>query len=282
VNRTHLTGLFTGLFDDAALYPPADTKLPDAVRDHARHRLSWYAETLGPFVCDVRRLPALATEAKRRALEPFDVAVTVPGGIDDLTMLTATTTVTPGLRVRAVELPLKQARLGVAVAALRSLCERDVACYVEIPVATVREDQVHELRRAGLRLKLRTGGTSIDAFSTESELATALVRCAAERLAFKCTAGLHNAVRHRDPQTAFEHHGFLNVALAARVAASTGSDSATVRTLGERDPVEVAARTAALTADDVAAIRAVFASFGTCSVTEPLDDLVAMGLVTRP
>ena len=35
---------------------------------------------------------------------------------------------------------------------------------------------------------------------------------------FKCTAGLHNAVRHRAADTGFEHHGFLNVLLATRQA----------------------------------------------------------------
>ena len=109
-----------------------------------------------------------------------------------------------------------------------------------------------------------------------------MVRCAAERLPFKCTAGLHNAVRHRDPHTKFEHHGFLNVALAARTAATTGSASATAAVLAERDPNELAAAVRTLTPQDVAALRAMFCSFGTCSITEPIGDLVAMGLVTAP
>jgi acyl-CoA synthetase (AMP-forming)/AMP-acid ligase II len=33
---------------------------------------------------------------------------------------------------------------------------------------------------------------------------------------FKCTAGLHNAVRHTG-QDGFEHHGFLNVLVATRL-----------------------------------------------------------------
>jgi hypothetical protein len=32
----------------------------------------------------------------------------------------------------------------------------------------------------------------------------------------------------------------------------------------------------------VAAVRAMFCSFGTCSIAEPVADLVAMGLVAAP
>ena len=64
---------------------------------------------------------------------------------------------------------------------LEPLRAEGVTCYVEIPVTAVDDHQVHELSDAGLRLKLRTGGTSIDAFSTEQQLAGPLVRCAAER-----------------------------------------------------------------------------------------------------
>ena len=44
---------------------------------------------------------------------------------------------------------------------------------------------------------------------------------------FKCTAGLHHAVRHRAADTGFEHHGFLNVLLAV-AAALTGEDAGEV------------------------------------------------------
>ena len=106
--------------------------------------------------------------------------------------------------------------------------------------------------------------------------------CAAELLPFKCTAGLHNAVRHRDADTLFEHHGFLNVALAARAAAASGSATATSAALGERAPDTVAAQVRELSASGVATIRELFASFGTCSITEPVGDLTSMGLVSAP
>ena len=282
MNRPALSSLFVDLFDDAAMYPPADTKLPAAVRAHARHRLSWYADTVGPLVCNARRLPALAGQVDELGLEPFAVTVVVPDGVGDLVHVSELLARCPALRPHAVEVPLKSDRLADAAKALEPFRTLGAACYVEIPAEGVIDRRVHELSALRLRLKLRTGGTSIDAFHSEKELAAPLVACAAERLQFKCTAGLHNAVRHRDAATKFEHHGFLNVALAARVAAATGSAALTADVLADHDPLSVTDQVLALTNRDIGAIRAMFCSFGTCSIDEPIADLVGMGLAKAP
>lgn len=273
------SGLFAALFDDAAMFPPADMKMAAALRQHGRHRLSWYGGTVGPFVCNARWLGRLAAQAADAGLAPLAVAAVVSDGIDELDRLRSEIGAHPQLALAAVEVPLRATRLDTAVRALAPLVEAGVPCYLEVPVTAVDDRTVHELGDAGLRLKLRTGGTSIDAFSSEQQLAVPIVVCAAERLQFKCTAGLHNAVRHRDEATGFEHHGFLNVALAARIAASTGNVAATAGALADGDPLSVQAQVHALTVRDVAAIRAMFCSFGTCSIDEPIADLVAMGLV---
>lgn len=41
--------LFSGLCDDAAIFPPGDLPLPQAVPAHRLHRAAWYAELVGPF-----------------------------------------------------------------------------------------------------------------------------------------------------------------------------------------------------------------------------------------
>jgi len=278
----HVRPLFAGLFDDAALFPPASLDVAHAIRAHAGHRLSWYADMLGPFVCNSVRVPALDAEVARLAVEPVDVAVVVPDGIGALAAGVEVVDSCERLRLRSVEVPLGAGRLIEASRVLGPLVERNLDVYVEIPVLRVSERDVHDIRAAGLRLKLRTGGTTIDAFQTEEQLAAPIVMCAAELLPFKCTAGLHNAVRHRDMDTLFEHHGFLNLALAARAAAATGSVAATSAELAERDADTVAGRVRALSATGVAAIRELFASFGTCSIADPVGDLTAMGLVNAP
>jgi hypothetical protein len=279
MSGTDLAALFAALFDDAALYPPATTELTEAVPAHAAHRLSWYAAMVGPFVCSANRLLALQDRVRSLRLRHFDVTVVVADGVDAVAPALDILARCDRLRLQAIEVPLKGTRLGDA---LRMLAPVPAPVAIEVAVLAVTERHVHEIAAAGMRLKLRTGGTSIDTFRSEAELAAPILLCAGERLAFKCTAGLHNAIRHRDPTTLFEHHGFLNIALAAQVAAGTGNLAATAATLAERDTNTLAARVRELDAAGVAAARALFTSFGTCSITEPIDDLIRMGLVVAP
>lgn len=275
-------GLFRGLFDDASMFPPQDEPVRPAVHGHLAHRVAWYADMVGPFVCAAGRLTTVNELAAQCAVGRIDVAVVVPDGMEGLDRAMEWAAACPRVRVTAVEVPLGPHRVSQVLGRLTELLDGGRLVYLEIPVGTVDEHHVHDLAPTGVRLKLRTGGTSIEAFQSEEKLAIPILLCAAERLAFKCTAGLHNAVRHRDPATFFEHHGFINLALAARVAAATGSHAATTALLAERDPAVLAAQVWDLSNADVHAIRALFGSFGTCSISEPIADLLRLGLVAAP
>jgi hypothetical protein len=96
---------------------------------------------------------------------------------------------------------------------------------------------------------------------------------------YKATAGLHHAVRNTDPDTGFEQHGFLNLLLATDAALRGADESDLVPILADRDGSALAERVTALTDDRVAATRATFRSFGTCSVDEPLTEMIDLGLV---
>ena len=96
---------------------------------------------------------------------------------------------------------------------------------------------------------------------------------------YKCTAGLHHAVRHRDHETGFEHLGFLNVLLATRVAFDGGSREDVAQVLDDHyanDLVAMARQS------DLAGARRWFTSFGSCSIDEPLEELVGLGLMEAP
>jgi hypothetical protein len=137
------------------------------------------------------------------------------------------------------------------------------------------------VRCAGHRAKLRTGGTTAQAFPDAGTLAAAIGECVLLDLPFKCTAGLHHAVAHVDPATGFAHHGFLNVLLAAAAAADGAGARGVERALTSTRP-EVVRCVTALGPQGVAAARARFVSFGTCSVEEPVEDLLALGLLPAP
>jgi hypothetical protein len=160
-------------------------------------------------------------------------------------------------RVEAVEVPPDR----LSVAATQS------EVYVERPI----DDLAWLGELDGRRAKVRCGGKVTPSVE---QLAAFIRRCRDLGVVFKATAGLHHAVRHGD------EHGFLNL-LAACVlgfeeAVLADDDPAAFRLTPDRFSWRGQGRGP----DDVSrARRELFASFGSCSVQEPVDDLTAMGIL---
>ncbi|HYO35700.1 MAG TPA: hypothetical protein VER97_06475, partial [Geodermatophilus sp.] len=150
---------------------------------------------------------------------------------------------------------------------------------VELPRTAARDAVLDVLAGTGHRAKLRTGGLRAELFPDAAELTGTLAACVQRGVALKCTAGLHSAIKHTDPATGFAHHGFLNVLLAAAALAEREPAVVALDRLRESDAAVLGAALRAWPADRWARARAVFTSFGTCSVLEPVDDLVALGLL---
>ncbi|WP_433796029.1 hypothetical protein [Actinoplanes sp. CA-252034] len=247
-----MNALFAGLFDDAAIFPPGNVPMPEAV---SAHRARQGSPLVGPFVCSLARFGELAASAAGTGIK---VSLVLPGPVDELPTA-------GGIDVVAVEGP-------------RLSTDGTLTTYVEIPCTEVTATRVAALRDAGLRLKIRTGGVRADAFPTEAELAGAIWAAVRGGLAFKLTAGLHDPIRHRDPATGFEHHGFLNVLLAT-ARALQGYEIG--RALADQDGDRVAAAVAGIDEVLAKAVRHHFVSFGTCSVSEPAAGLRRYGLISE-
>jgi hypothetical protein len=201
--------LLASLFDDAALFPPGNAPMPQAVAAHGRHAKSWYADLVGSFICPDGRLAELDTAAQHARFGDVGISVTVPGGGGAVEGARKAAAEFGWLHIKAIEVPCSAAEVADAVPILTS--RPGPTMYVEVPVADVTPDVALTLANANLGLKLRTGGTVAEAFPSSAALAGALGAACASGVRFKCTAGLHNAVRHLDPDSGFAHHGFLNV-----------------------------------------------------------------------
>jgi hypothetical protein len=273
-------GLLAGWFDDAGLFPPAALTIAQALVGHARHRVSWYDELLACFVSTDGRLVKVDTCAARLGLLSLDLSVVVPEGLAALPAALTTLRRCPRLRLRTVELPVDATPIATAARAASTLAEHGVALYVELPTTQITETRIHQLRTHGMRLKLRGGGTSIHAFTPEDQLALTILHCAAEMLPFTSVSGVGRAVRHRDPVTLQQRHGFLNIALATLTALRTGSHAAVRDALAERDRQTVAHDMLTLTARDVVAVRSLFTRVGSSHLAETVTDLTTLGIIT--
>lgn len=261
---------FPLVLDDAAIFPPGNLPLPDAVRAHLAHGVAPYADLVGPLVVSLADLPALAEATADLPAGSIALSVTVPAPAlagDVLDRVRG---------IRAVRLAALEVAVPEGVAATdvvpvldAALAGADATAYVELPRDERRDALVAELARSSYRAKLRTGGVRADLHPDEAELAGAVVALVRSGVRFKATAGLHHALRNTDPATGFEQHGFLNL-LAATAAAGHGAGVEEVAAiLAERDARRLPRAPEAT----------LFGSIGTCSITEPVDELTDLGLL---
>jgi hypothetical protein len=273
---------WSGLVDDAAIFPPGDLPLPDAVRAYQRRRDEWYADLVGPLVVRDTDLPDVDPE--------LPVSVVLTGGAGAVAGVAALAT-KKGHRLVGLEAAVRDLddmagnvrRIITAVDAARDTgALEETSVYVELPQTDPTADWLaaaDEVAGAEHHLKFRTGGVEAHLFPAAATVAAWIDAALDRETAFKCTAGLHHAVRHRDHETGFEHLGFLNVLLATRVAFDGGSVDETTQVLDDHyanDLVAMARQS------DLEGARRWFTSYGSCSVSDPLDELVGLGLLEAP
>ncbi len=263
---------WSGLVDDAAIFPPGDAPLHDATAAYGARREEWWADLVGSFVLRDTDLPLV-----RGFGGPLSVVVT--GGAGQLAgPLGAASRL--GLQVAAVEIVVRDVDDPVGnvrrIDAAARDADLDVPLYIELPGPPTPGwlAAADEVAACDHRLKLRLGHVDHDLVPDSATVAAWIDAALDRETRFKATAGLHRAVRH-DPEGG-GMHGFLNVAAATKALWDGGSVDDATAVLEQRDGAALAAD---LADGDVAAARRWFTSFGSCSVTEPRDDLVALGLV---
>ena len=275
--------LFRHLVDDAAMFPPGDLPLPEAVTAHRVHRRSPYAELVGPFVCTDEDLMKVAAEAARTGGGPLEVSVVITGGAGGIEPAVRYGDRSSDIEVKAIEVRLRAeddlSRNALRVVRACDDCLDEETAYVEIGLDGAWERALDVVADAGYAAKLRTGGLDASLFPSESQVAAFITACLDREVAFKCTAGLHNAIRHTASDTGFEHHGFLNVLLATRASLDGASQDELAALLASRDGDALADRARTLSEDQAAGTRRWFTSFGSCSIEEPRHDLTTLKLL---
>ncbi len=271
--------LLVGLVDDAAVFPPGDAGMTEAVRAHQAHRRAAHGVLVGPFLAPVSRMAELldALDAAPSS-DPLDLVLVADTGLVEAAEARAVLLDDDRVALVGLELALPaDGPLGESAALTLDALDFALPAAIEIPRVPGWRDALDTIAADGAeRVKFRTGGLTAAAHPTEAELAERIVASVLSGARFKLTAGLHHPLRRTDPETGFEEHGFLN-ALAATALALDGGDVDAVAAV-------LAQRTAAplleiLAAADPRAVRARFTSFGSCSVDEPVTALRELGML---
>ena len=289
--------LLRDLIDYAGLFPPASLAMTPAVANYDAYLWSEWNWILGRFIVPVARLGEFEQAMVRL---PFSA----PGAEFTNWRLSVLLGSDPSADVARIrEFNARIARSGsgrmavvesveVKVASaeeitrLSGIIPAELATYFEVPLSSC-SNCLAAVAGCGRRAKIRTGGETADKFPASANVIEFIRRCAAANVPFKATAGLHHPLRsvHRftyQPGSASGiMHGFVNLFLAAAFLRAGMENDLAVQVLEEQsaeafyfDLNGVGWRQHRLTRDAIAAARQGFAvSFGSCSFTEPIDDL---------
>jgi len=301
---------FARLIDYAGLFPPAELAMDASIEEYAAARHGAVAWMLGRFIVTATRAAeAAALWETRGGTERLGLSVILNSPPDPRSWLGSLqqhleTVAAPNERsirlpVEAIEVPLPaplsaRETLEAPIAQLRAALDRaglrDLPAFAELPTgprwSELLPGAMTALKRARLGAKIRCGGVVAEAFPSVDVVAGFISAAAAEDIAYKATAGLHHPVRHRDDASGFVMHGFLNL-LAAAVFAPHVTPDELRRIVAEEDPAAFAFdrstirwRDRSAGVADIERMRAhAFVGYGSCSFSEPVEDLTALGML---
>jgi hypothetical protein len=312
-----LTTLTTGLIDYAGLFPPARLPVDEAFDRFLAHRRGAHGWMLARFVCPAGRLGELEPMLGRIGDGDGAVGLTVlgsggdspeafasgiAGDVEKIRSIAARTTAMVGIDQYETRLPQRdqRERLGELVSSAVRSFEDVLGDTVlpffetsllggwaeELPAAVEAVAAAAEILPAGL--KIRCGGADADAFPTPAAVAEAVVAARNAGIPLKATQGLHHPFRHYDSRIETMSHGFLNLFIAGVLCHALDLEEPRVRELIEEEDAEAFVfsepklgwRDATVTPEQIAeARRAAVTSFGSCSFSEPVDDLIRLGLL---
>jgi hypothetical protein len=267
------------LIDHAALFPPASMDMPEAIEADRAARATHEAWMLDRFICPASRLGELPPEAPR-------LSVVLDGGEGDLEAVAEA--IAAGRAVELVEARIDPTWIPDTQELVRSKLGEAVQVYWELPPGRGLRGEVAAVREAGAGAKIRCGGVTAEAFPTVEAVAAFVAACRDAGVRFKATAGLHHPIRHVEERTGFHMHGFLNLLAAAVFAHAEGlGEDEIAALLAEEDPAAFSVDADGLAvhghhagATAIAAAREeLFAAYGSCSFSEPVEDLTALGVL---
>jgi len=289
-----LRSLLPEIVDYAGFFPPAGLELGVAVDNFARYLEGPHAWMLGRLV-----VPAGGIEMVREVSAPRRTTwrLSAVVGDTDVDAIRAVLEAVAGFNEGddSIVVDMVEVKAGDehAIAAIAASVPPRTRVFVEIPSDPDPAPLVRAIADARLRAKIRTGGVTADAFPDAENVARFIRACYAAGVAFKATAGLHHPLRGEQALTYAADsprgvmHGFLNVFLAAvfcynGLGAGDALQLLDVTDAGEFgfDDDGVSWRDYRVSTAEIETVRRRLAvSFGSCSFTEPVDDLKSFNLL---
>jgi hypothetical protein len=294
MNSIHV--LLRESIDYAGLFPPASLDMQTAVENCLQYRTGPDAWALGRFILPASRLAefesVLLQSDRAGTSQPWALSILagpdVAGDLERIAGFAHESSVGGARRtVTAIEV---KADSPDTIAGVMRRIPPGTEVYFELPNDQAPADLVAAAGRLGGAAKIRTGGVTVDAFPSSAVVSRFIHTCVGAGVPFKATAGLHHAVRCEYPLTYEEGSGktvmfgFLNLFMATAAAVSGLSEPTTRQILEESsrtvfrvDDSSIWWREVRLDEPALRLSRKSLVSFGSCSFTEPITELQALG-----
>lgn len=279
------------VIDYAGLFAPAALPMDQAVAEYASLMRSDLRPWVRRFVCPINWLPEFLENLPAKVEEPWPISVlgtSLDGFRPDMNSMekfeseAGDRVFIECYEVKANGFELPKAQLGhMANAGFEE-------CFVELSWGDGMGEALHQLvEHEVIGAKARTGGLEVSAFPSGAVLGGFLRECLALELPFKLTAGLHHPMPFADGVLGVTHHGFLNVMLAIALGLSHDLSQSEIEAILANQDKDAfwftdggaGFRDYEASLEDLDDARALFLSFGSCSVAEPHHDLMQLGLL---
>lgn len=291
--------LLNGLIDYAGLFPPAGEDMRTAVDNYSQYLRGPDRAALGRFIVPLARLDEFEDAAadqfpRDKAGNAWRISVLVADDVRDAASSMSKFNSRYSGRGRRGRATIDVAEMKAATIEEVANQHRDLprvfTSYFEIPLTVDVPSLVAAIGEVSARAKIRTGGLTPEAFPSPESIIDFMVACRERSVAFKATAGLHHPIRgeyrytYESDSAKGTMYGFLNVFLAAALVEAGEDESVAIAALEETDPSAfefhedyLQWRDKRISAEQLAAVRERSAiSFGSCSFTEPIDELAQL------
>lgn len=305
--------LLARIIDYAGLFPPASLELNQAVDHYAADRDGNYRAVLRHFIVPAQRLSELDQLISSKAPNrPWTLSVLVGGGATSAEWIQRLDVDFAAIESHCIknnsaDLKVLEIALPSALAAdthsfvqtieeINSRTENANLADVDLFFETISADHRRALVDAlgpyqqtpsHRGLKLRTGGMEAQHFPSGAALADVIELCESSNIPWKATAGLHHPLPYACPDIGVTMHGFLNLLLGVVLWGAKKVTSSQLRELVTDANADhfvfsddhVGWQGACADQMEILSGRDRFLSFGSCSFSEPIEDLETLGLL---
>ncbi|MCX7877289.1 MAG: hypothetical protein N2510_01460 [Ignavibacteria bacterium] len=302
------------LIDYAGMFPPASLSLTDAVNNYTEYLNGKYSWMLNRFIVPAKSLKEF--QAKDSMQDGYNLSVILSGGStesefrksiqNDIKLLADFKNSVQDIKISSLEALLpsdliideKRDDLLDFLIDISSELERglndEIPLFLEAGINDGYEGIILNVTEAIASLnksygfKLRTGGLKPENIPSPAVIAYAILSSIEFGIPMKCTAGLHHPVRNYDKDLKTIVHGFFNVFISGIMAYALNiSEEEIVSIINEEDVNEFQFTENYLKWKDYEVtlqhIREgrenLMVSFGSCSFTEPVEDLIKLKLI---